>query len=187
MKSPYYYPPLTKEEVLSVSTSDITVGQQREILEKLARRWDYIVMHCLAKEPDGWWVFGRDPGHDNSERTFLDGLVDDGKQIKIHAELHIKDGLSDDCWFPVSWSWEECEDLIVAEIREYYESIARKKAASKAKADRKRARIKEAIAYNDSMFAIADDMIKSIQSKLTDEELNFLKWRDKVVQPKPKL
>ena len=157
----YYYPPLSKEEVLSVEGEEITVGKQREILGKISKRWDYIVNFCCGgkKNHKWWWDFLSGGFDDEAPGDYLGALNLDKDMVELRGHFSMLPPWNCDYCFPKRWAWENFEEEFNAEVKKEKEE-SEKELEKEKKTNRKKKEIKE-----------------NIKKKLSKEEIKLIKFK----------
>lgn len=158
---------ITKEQFDRLLADDLMVKEKDFILSLIDKRFGYIMK---VVQPNiinmGWFDYancnyeGEESGGYFDIDKYLDTIPVGGEGVKLPSPYS---GDIGENWFPTRWLWEDFEEEFKAEVKLEKE---RKKQERLIKKDKREKRNKEK--------SIA---IKSIKEKLTEKELEFVKFK----------
>lgn len=168
------------EEFLKLKSDDTPIGQYRSIMDRVTYRCDFIVRRIaeLQSIEVEWWDFdnlpeNRDDGTGefdvqsySDEVTFCGEFRSTEKKTSRLPYAFINDEDNYENHFPTEWIWTEnavWEKQVEETRRGYAEAIEAKRIKEAEKREKKKTR--------------KDAAIASIKSKLTPEELSYIKWK----------
>ncbi len=167
------------EEFLKLKNDNTPIGQYRSIMERIVDRCNFIVRRIaeLQSIEVEWWDFDNLPGDRDDgtgefdvkaysdEVTFCGEFRNTKKTSRLpYAFINDEDNYEDH--FPTEWIWTEnsvWEKRVEETRRGYAEAIEAKRIKEEEKNSKKKTR--------------KDAAIASIKSKLTPEELSYIKWK----------
>jgi hypothetical protein len=152
---------IEKEVMDKVFSGTLTVKEQKNILEKVSDRCNYIVRKALDIQgiSVNWWDFNNEGGKYGSSGYFDTERYEEDFFITGEFNGNIYDCLYGNA-FPTKWLWNDFEDKLTKEMENHHKSIISKKIKQKAKnVERKQKK---------------DKLIESALSKLTSEEIKAL-------------
>lgn len=170
------------EEFLKLKSDDTPIGQYRSIMERIVDRCNFIVRRIaeLQSIDVEWWDFD----NLNQENEMVGKFDVDDYMINVAFDGHFvrtttvlsndslpyafirDDNRNDENSFPTAWIWTEnavWEKQVEETRKGYAEAIEAKRIKEAEKREKKKTRKDQAIA--------------SIKSKLTPEELSYIKWK----------
>ena len=155
--------PLSREEVLSLSSDTITKKQHAALLVKIDERFSYVfetAMKLMGRSVQ-WYDFDN-VGSDEGDRGFFDPDYY-ADEIDIAGEFSTPRDTLYEQSIPTRWLWEDFEEALVAEINTHKQALELAK-------DKKQ---QESLAAKQKR----SEMIKQIRIKLTKEELAYITFK----------
>lgn len=152
---------LLKEQYMALYDKNISKGRYDNIIQMVENRFDYI-MKTICTKID-WYDY--DNGWEETSGHFEpnDYHYNEDSYINFHGQYKMPPPYSNCPDIPIKWLWEDFEDEFKKEIEDYKQSeIIRRESAKQKRAEVK---IKKA------------SMKEIIQSKLTKEELKYIKFK----------
>jgi hypothetical protein len=163
---------ISKEEYYSIFSDDITKKNYNSLVSKITDRCNFIIRK-IAEVQDikvNWWDFDNYPSNVDDGNGHFDAKKND-KFITFDGDFDDSKIESDavfltDLQFPVEFIWMDDED-ITKEVKSKFEK-------NKKELEEKKAKIKE---RTEALKKTKKEMIDKIKSKLTKEEIRFIKFK----------
>ena len=159
---------ITKEEFDSLFSDDISKKKYDDIIHRIGKRVDEVwrnILKLQGKKLD-WYDYDNGGGRDNNGDPIYGNFYPEMYKETITFTGEWSGGDYDlpyNDYIPTNFLWEDYEEKVLKDIKSYKENKERKKIENTAK----RLELKERRKV----------MIESIKSKLTKEELRFIKFK----------
>ena len=158
---------ITKEVYFSLFSEDITIRQQKEILDTIGKRITYLLSICAYKDAsDIWWMYGPECESYSFFQAHEKG------EIKISSNADIPEWVSPNYLNKLQSKW------LYTPFVEWF-NHEKESFKQKYEAKREKNRLKKLRKAQDAKIFAAKRplMIATISAKLTPEELQFITFK----------
>ncbi len=151
---------ILKEQFDRLTSDDITKKDYDTLVKDIHSRVNEIVMFMCNKNFD-WYDFSNEGGTESSPGWFDPVWYKDFVEITGHIKF--PPPYDNPLGFPTRWIWEDFEEEFKRDVDGYVDVVKERRAAEKAKREARKAEKAK--------------MIEVIKSKLSKEELKFIKFK----------